>query len=90
MKRVYAFSIGTHLKQTISLPRDAVILSIHPKDDTAVLYALVSPEASFVQHTLYAFTTGAGLVEESVADLRYLDTVSIHNGSYVVHYFLKV
>ena len=90
MKRIYKYSLNTHFEQKIDLPKDATILSIQQQGSGVGLWALVNPDAPFIPTSFYAFTTGMSIEEELIKDLHYLDTVLLQNGSFVLHYFIKV
>ena len=81
MKTIWKFELETTDRQTISMPKDALILNINTQGDIPVLYALVNTDNKVEYRIIEIFGTG----HEIPNGIIYLGTYSIQ--SMVWHVF---
>lgn len=89
MKRsVYKYPIEIDDTQTLILPRGAEILSVINQFEEVCIYALVDTETDETEkYSLQCYGTGHTIRHDS--SYKFLGTVSMHSGHFVLHVFYK-
>jgi hypothetical protein len=82
---IWKFTLSNPLT-AIDLPSNEVFLSVQAQRDEIVAWFLVDPSQPKVRRILVAYETGVIIprVEPDIVR-RYLGTVQLHAGTYVVH-----
>ena len=83
--RIYKYPMVITDKQTILMPKDAVILDIQIQDQQLVLWAIVNPgnEIEIRHFNIY----GTGHEIDSEVSKQYIGTYKLFNGDLVFHVF---
>ena len=84
-KNIWKFQLETADYQTISMPKDAEILTVQTQDDTPCVWALVNPEAEKEDRNFELFGTGHKVPDMGVRE--YVATYQLHGGSLIFHVF---
>ena len=74
-------------EQTISLPKDAVILTIQIQNENPYLWALVNPAAELENRYIQIFGTGYPINYDTPISRKYITTFQMANGQIVFHAF---
>lgn len=88
MKTVYKYRIGVKDVVTISLPKEAEILSIQMQSNELYLWALVDTENALEDRYIEVFGTGQGIYSDVGIERKYITTVQ--QSSYVWHIFERL
>jgi len=84
MKTIHKYSIKPGIQQ-ISMPRDAIPLTVQVQDGQPRLWAIVDPERDEVKRAFFTVGTGDPLPPELT--LRYVATFQFEGGMLVFHTF---
>jgi hypothetical protein len=73
-------------RQTLSIPRNAEILSIQNQNENIYLWYICNPDNKLISRTFLLFGTGEREIPEDKI-IGYLDTVIMQNNNFVWHIF---
>ena len=85
MKTIHKFIIEVSGKQSIKIPRNAVILSAQVQHEDICLWVELDHEDPVSGRDIYMVGTGHG-IDPSV-DLHFIDTVQLMGGDLVFHVY---
>ena len=74
----------------IELPENSAILSVINQNDTVVVYYLCDPEETKKFTFKFCMFHTGDILPESVSNMSYLKTISLVNGSYILHVFVDL
>lgn len=87
MKVVHKYVMTNAREQTLKLPRWSTVLSVAEQNNNPVLYALVErDETDTEDHRFHVAVTGSTVPE----NLKFIGTVMLDNGGFVLHVFENV
>lgn len=92
MKVIYKYALtgGTGV-QTIELPVNSVILSCVNQGNRPVLYAMHEKEQEDTQKVeVVTVETGKTVSSEIMGKCQFVSTVSLFEGSYILHVFVNI
>jgi len=72
-------------KNRLQMPIGAKLLSVHPQRDSISLWALVRPENKRTERRIFVALTGSDA--PGVAPDKFIGTVLLDEGAFVVHVF---
>lgn len=86
MKRIFKYELEVTDTQTVTMPMNAIVLSVVNQNESMMMYALVDDDVvetegiEFIVH-------GTFHPSDDVIDTRFVSTVLFRNGSLVFHVF---
>lgn len=86
-KSIWKFQLETTDYQTISMPKDAEILTVQTQGDTPCVWALVNPEAEKEDRNFEVFGTGHKVPVDMGVMREYVATYQLQGGSLIFHVF---
>jgi len=86
MKRVYKYTIIPDDYVTLSLPKNAQILSVAEQGSEVGLWALVDTQAE-LEVRRFRFAGTGHPIKESSDRLRHVSTFPMRNGQLIFHFF---
>lgn len=89
MKVIYKYTLEFVKEQTLTLPKDSVILSIKEQAGAAVMWAMVDTEAHSEKVGVRMLMTGEEIGEPTEALGTFVDTVVLSYAGVVMHYFVR-
>lgn len=89
MKAIYKYSLQIIDEQTISMPKDAKILTIETLYNQPMLWANVDCAKEYEPVTIITLPTGSTLVEYEDMSLEYIGSYQLGGGNFVGHVFVK-
>lgn len=97
MHKVYKYPITQDniIHENITLPRNAIILSVICQNNLPVLYCLVDPEEEWTEdHTIIVAGTGWEIDKETVNkitrnNLKFLGTIQQYEGQLIWHIWIE-
>lgn len=84
---IWKFNLETTDYQTISMPKDAEILTVQTQGNTPCVWALVNPEAEKEDRNFEVFGTGHKVPVDMGVMREYVDTYQLDGGSLIFHVF---
>ena len=89
-KTIYKYTLQTTDKQTVSLPKDAEILSIQTQFEEPQLWALVSLDNEIEERFIEIFGTGHEIHSDMGVERKYISTYQLSGGNYIFHAFERL
>lgn len=86
--KIFKYKLEIVPRQTIEVTEGAEILSVHPQNDGLYVWAEVSTELPTEKREIIIITTGEDV--NPCEGKRFLGTVLLANGNYVIHVFEKM
>ena len=86
MTTIYKYVLNDNLKQTLSLPIGAKILTVQTQYNKAVLWAVVNPEQTRKQERIFKIRPTGHIFEDGSKD-KYIGTFQLDNGDFVGHLY---
>ena len=87
MMKVFKCSIGVTDFQSVTLPKNAEILTVQVQFGKPCIWALVNPENKPEERKLRLVGTGHDISDDEARKLRYIGTFQMHDGLLVYHLF---
>lgn len=89
MYRIYKYQILPHYEQTISMPKDAKILSVQVQKGNAQMWCLINTDNEYCSEARHFRVIGTGhdILEGEMEQLEYITTFQLDKGEYVWHLF---
>lgn len=87
MKSIWKFPMRIESHQSISMPKDAVILSVQDQFGEVMMWAIVDTEASNEDRVFFIYGTGHKYPDTPKLKLTYITTFQQDGGNYVWHVF---
>jgi len=75
--RVYRYPLSPMLKQTLSIPEPANILSTGVQDDTINIWVMVDPSKPTIERTIEVFLPGVEIVDDMGIERKFIGTCII-------------
>ena len=85
MKTIYKFVIEVSGKQSIKIPKNAVILSAQIQHETLCLWVELDDREPVSDRDIYVFGTGHGI--DPSLDIHFIDTVQLMGGDLIFHVY---
>lgn len=89
MKAIWKFQLRNAYPR-VAMPQGAEILSAHEQNGEICLWAMVNPDAPFVDRNFVILGTGEESSSEFAAQLKFIGTTLINSGRFVFHVFEKL
>lgn len=86
-RTVWKYQLELNHWQTIDIPRDAKILSVHMQEGTPCIWALVNPDNEKVKTEIHMLGTGLPITE-NIDKTTFLGTVLTYDHKFVWHFFV--
>ena len=86
---IWKYPVAITDLQTIKMPHDSLILSVQVQGESAVLWAVINPDAKLVERHFRLVGTGHTIYCE-IDTLVYVGTFQIYNGALVFHLFEQI
>jgi hypothetical protein len=87
MKQIWKYELPKE-SNTISMPKNAEVLSVEPQNNKVCIWAKVDPSKYLENRTFVIFGTGHNI--DNDINLHFIGTVLLFDGSIVLHVFEKV
>lgn len=88
MKRIYKYDVQPGGVSTVSMHRNAMILSVDQQTDNDIkIWALVETDNPLVPRHFFVAGTGHDLPQDIYVAYQYVGTVHIYEGRIVLHVF---
>jgi hypothetical protein len=86
---IYKYKLDVKPTTFLKVPAGYEILSIHEQNNDICLWALVDIDRPIIIETFYLIGTGQ-LFPWERAKTKFIETVQLNNGSFVVHVFKDI
>lgn len=85
-KSIWKYLIGPG-NGTISMPKEAEILTVQMQGEFPCIWAMVNPESEKEDRSFEIFGTGEGIPSDIGAERKYIGTFQLNEGQLVFHLF---
>jgi hypothetical protein len=86
---IWKYEIPIKDNFTLEIPKDSKILSFQVQDDSPKIWALVEEELEKETREFKLLGTGLSFKKEELNDYKFVGTIVMYNGSFVLHLFIK-
>ncbi len=86
-KTIWKFPLIVTTWQNITMPIGAEILTVQIQNEEPCLWALVNPKAETESRRIGMFGTGTSVSYDMRASRKYISTLQMKNGLFVLHVF---
>lgn len=86
-KTIWKFPLNIDDFVTISMPKEAEILTVQTQNGSPYIWALVNPENEYQDRYFEVFGTGHDIPEEMGIKKLYINTFQLADGKLIFHLF---
>lgn len=91
MKTIYKYELTAHQKQSVALPKDAVILHVDNQREMICIWCELDPEDKDLRARMFeVFGTGHEIHEDMGIERIYIGTVKLQGGDYIFHVYERI
>ena len=90
MKTIYKYTLTTHEKQIVPMPKDALILTASDQGSEVCVWVEVETENGLYPRMIEVFPTGGEIPTNMGTERTYLGTAKLMGGSLIFHIYERL